>query len=281
MSIVDSINRLFSLFLDTFRQIPRGKIWVWLLIYFLIDWLVLYVLYDFTSPVFYGIVKLWTSLFSEQQAVGFSHYPGHFILLPHFYDWAKLAVGVIFEGLFLGAAALLFYENYVRIDPEDKFSFKTLMPSWIHLILAFIIVNAVLVGINLVAPMFLREWLAGSPRRILLFEWVLMPGIFTFVLALFFFMFASVVIYRDNVIQALSRSLRVFIHNPVTTYILAGMVIAMPIIIANVTSNTTKLVQNFTPEIIYWLLVLGLVIDIIVHFIWMGTSVRLLVEEEE
>jgi len=37
------------------------------------------------SPVFYGFIKFWTGLFGDQQAAGFTHYPGHFLLLPYFF----------------------------------------------------------------------------------------------------------------------------------------------------------------------------------------------------
>ncbi len=281
MSIAAGINRLIGIIVDTLRQIPRGRIWLWLLIYFVIDFIVLYAHYDFTSPIFYGVINLWTGLFSDQQATGFTHYPGHFLLLPTFYDWGKLVVGVIFEGLLLGAAALLFYETFVEVDREDRFSFKRLLPSWIHLVLAFVIINAILVGFNLLLPNLLGGWLEYSPRRILFFQWVIMPGVYVIVLALFFYMYSSIAVYRDNIIRALGRSLRLFGRNPITSLVLAAIVLSAPVIFSNIVSSPAKLIRNFSPELVYWLLLIALVAEVIVHFLWMGTSVRVLIDEEE
>ncbi|MFH2050635.1 MAG: hypothetical protein ABIJ12_14470 [bacterium] len=281
MSMASGINRLIGLFVDTLKQFGKGRIWGWLLLYFLIDLLVLEAHYYYTSPILHGFMSHWTGLFSEEQVTGFSHYPGHFIMLPYFFEWGKLAVGLIIEGLLIGAAAILFYESYVTVPKEDCFKFKDLLPSWIHLVLAYLIMNGILVAVSYFVPSLLSEWLGGSPRRILFFDWILMPGIYVVIVSLFIYMVPSIAVYRDNVLQALARSLKTFFRNPFTTIIVVTIILAGSIIISNILSNTVTLVENFKPEIVYWILLGSLIVELIMHFLWMGTTVRLLVDEEE
>jgi len=281
MSIVLGINRLIGLFIDSLKQLGKGRILLWLLLYFVIDLLILEAHYYFTSPMLYGIMSAWTSLFPEQQVTGFSHYPGHFIMLPYFFEWGKLAVGLIVEGMLLGAAAILFYESYVDVPKEDRFKFRDILPSWIHLIIAYLIMNGFLVAISYIVPGLFSDWLAASPRRILFFNWIVMPGIYIIIVSLFFYMIPSIAVYRDNVLQALGRSLKTFLKNPITTFVMVFIILAGSIIISNILSNPVKLVDNFKPEIVYWVLLGGLIVEFFMHFFWMGTTVRLLVDEEE
>ncbi|MDH4157989.1 MAG: hypothetical protein OEW00_12015, partial [candidate division Zixibacteria bacterium] len=104
MRVMGEINLFIGLAVDTLKQFGRGKIWLILFLYFLIDWLVLYAHYDFASPVFYTLISVWTGLVDSQRAAGFTHYPDQFLLMPYYFGWAKLLVGALVEGAFLGAA---------------------------------------------------------------------------------------------------------------------------------------------------------------------------------
>ena len=280
MTTISSINRFISLFIDTIRQFGRGRIWLLLFAYFLLNWLLLYSHYNFVSPIFYGFIKFWTGLFGNQQATGFTHYPGHFLLLPYFFGWAKFYLGVVVEGAVLGAAALMFYDSFLDVGKEDRASLKTILASWIHLVLAWLLLNGLIMLANLQLPELLEPWLVGSPQRIMAFEFVLLPFIYVVVLALFFFMVPSVAIYRESFLKALKRSLSIFVKNPFTCFFLSLIVLAVPILIAIINSRSAEIVQKFKPELVYWLLLVGLVVDIFLYFFWMGTAVRFLMDEE-
>jgi len=58
MSIVLGINRLIGLFIDSLKQLGKGRILLWLLLYFVIDLLILEAHYYFTSPMLYGIMSV-------------------------------------------------------------------------------------------------------------------------------------------------------------------------------------------------------------------------------
>jgi len=281
MGLVDGLNRIISLLVDTLRQIGRGRIWLWLLGYFLVSWFVLYALYDFTSPIFYGLVSMLIGVFGQQQATGFMHYPGHFLLLPYVFEYIKIGLSIIFEGLILGAAAILFYESYVDVDEDDRFAVGSLVKSWLHLALGFVIINGILLGLNIGLATALRSYMEYSPRRVLAFEWVILPAVYAVVLGIFFHVLPSIAIYRENVFVAISKSVRVFFKNPISMFILAAIVLAVPIAISNFTAHPDTIVNKFTPELVYWVLAVGLFVDMIANFLWMGMSVRFLVDEEE
>ena len=280
MTIVASINRFIGLFVDTFRQFGRGRIWLVLLAYFLLNWLLLYSHYNFVSPVFYGFVKFWTGLFGEQQATGFTHYPGHFLLLPYFFGWAKFILGIVLEGAILGGVALMFYHGFLQIAKEERATFKRVLSSWIHLVLAWLLINGLILLANLYLPDLLQQWLAGSPRRVRAFEFVVLPIIYVVILAVLFYMIPSVALFRENFLKALKRSLRLFIRNPFTSFFLSLLVLLVPVYVSIISGRSAQIIDKFKPELVYWLLLAGLVVDIFFYFFWMGTAVRFLVDEE-
>ncbi len=281
MRVIDSINRTIGLFIESLRQIGAGRIWLWLLGYFAVSWLVLYAHYDFTSPLFYWAVSRWTELFGSRNATGFTHYRGHFLLLPYFFEWAKIVLSVIFEGLVLGAAAILFYERFVQVDEDDRFSFRSLSRSWLFLSIGFVIINGALLGSSQLLSALLNDFIRYSPRRILAFNWVLIPGMYAIILGLLLYVLPAVAVYRENVFAAVGRSVRLFFRNPITSVLMAAIVVLPPLVVSSLISNPATIVDKFSPELVFWLLTLALLVDVIANFLWMGMSVRFLVDEEE
>lgn len=280
MDVFAAVNRFISLYVDTFKQLGRGRIWLLLVGYFLLNGLLLYAHYNFLSPLFYGFISFWTSLFHDQQAGGFTHYPGHFILLPHFFGWAKFFLGMILEGAILGAVALIFYDSFLDIPRAERSSTRTLFSSWVHLVLSWVLINGLILLVNLELPKLLKPLLVYSPRRIQALEFVLLPLLYIVVLALFFFMLPRVAIYRESFLRALKGALRMFIRNPITCFSLSLVLLTVPIFISFISNHATEIVEKFKPEVVYWILLAGLVADALFYFFWMGTAVRFLVEEE-
>jgi hypothetical protein len=286
MGVVRTVNRLIDLVLGIVRQFGRGRIWGVLLLWAVVGWLILYGHYRFLSPVFHGVISVWTSLLGEQEAIGFTHYPGHLQLLPYFFGWAKLLVALILEGAVLGAAALMFYRSYEGVEGEEDLSGgasvgSTVLRSWFNLIVVWLVLNGLIVLVNWLLPMLFEPALRYSPRRAMAFNYVAMPGLTMVILALFFYAIPAVVVHSESAFRALGRSLRLFARNPVTSFILAFGVLLIPVIIGKFLENTDVIVSKFRPEMVYWLLVAGLVVDVIAHFFWMGTAVRLIAYEEE
>lgn len=281
MNLVRSINRLIMLFFDTFRQLGRGRIWLVLGLFFLFNWLVLFAHYKAMSPVFYGPIKLWADFFGAREATGFFHYPGHFLILPILFDWAKLVVGLVLEGAVLGLVALMFFDSYLEVEKPESSPLKLVLSSWVQLILGWVLLNGLMLAATLILPQYLVDWLWGSPRRMMVFEFGIMPGIFTLMLAMLYFVIPSIAVYGDNVLEGLKRSLGIFIRNPITCLILAFAVILGQTLISVAAGRPVTIIEKFRPELVYWVLLAGLAVNALASFLWMGTAVRFLIDEEE
>ncbi len=281
MNPIDSINRLIAIFLDTLRQIGAWRIWLWLLVYFILQSLMLLVHESFQMPQFYELTRLWTSIFGSEVEKGFTHYPGHYMLLPYLFYWAKMALGLLVEGFILGGVALMFYERFVQVDAEDKFTVKRLLRSYVHLVLAYFCINGILIGANMLVSSSIGDILAGSPRRVFVYEWGVLPVFDILLVAMLLFVIPSIAVYHENIYRAFIRSLRIFFRHPIFCFILTALLLSVQVIFSNLTSNPSKLIELFRPELIFWILFFGLIIDLFIHYFWMGTSVRYLIDEED
>lgn len=281
MSIIGSVNRFIDLFVDSIREFGRGKIWLLLGGYFLLQWLILYAHVHFASPLVWGWMKIWLGLFPEHVANGFKHFPGHFLTLPYLFDWAKFAVGILIEGLVLGGIAMLFFDSMLATPKSDRLSLKLLWPSWVHLIVGWLALNGLMLATAVALPGWLESWLEGSPRRQLFVQLGVIPGIYVVLLALFYFTIPSVALFGENAWQAIKRSVRLFFRHPFSLLILSGLILIGPVIIGAVAGRTGLIVEKFRPEMVYWVLVAGLVVGALASFFWMGTAVRFLIDEED
>jgi len=274
VNLLDSINQFLRLLFGTFRQLGRGRIWLPLVAYFAIQWLVLYAHYDYLRPPFYELISRWSSLFGADMATAFSHYPQHFLLLGQFSGWAKLGIGLILEGVVLGMVAGMFHRRFT-----DSQSDRSAWSAWFDLVLIWVVIN----GLMLVATIYLPGWLGSlidSPRRMLALNLGLQPFIFTLVLALFFTAIPMVMVKGSGGLKALVESVRLFVRRPFTFLGLAGTVLVVPILLGFIVSRPTNIVDSFKPELIYWLLTVVLVAEMLAYFLWMGTAVRFLSEED-
>lgn len=278
--MLKSINYFISLFLDTFKLFGRVKAWLFLLCIFFVNWLLLYSHYQFTEPLFYGFVSWWTELWDPQYAGGFTHYPGHFILLSYYYNEARWFVSLFIEGGLLGAVAVVFY-RYIFTDIETpKFSIRASFINWIHVTLGWSFINCLLYAGYKYLPMLFESFLWSSPRRQMMFDYGVIPMFNIIVVALFFFTVPYIAIYRTNVINGLKNSILIFFKRPILTLFLSGALLLVPIILSLIMNNPVALVDKFKPVIVYWLLFGGIVVDLFVNFFWMGTAVNYLSDEE-
>ncbi|MBD3403298.1 hypothetical protein GF420_10420 [candidate division GN15 bacterium] len=285
MTLLQNLNHFVALFLDTFRQFGRGRIWLTLLVYFLVQWLVLYAHYDFLSPLFYGVVNTWLDiliaigLVSQVEADIFTHYPGQFLILPQVFSWARLLVGILFEGLVLGMVAVMFRNSYMREVGEDARPVgSTAAGLWVYLTIAWVLVNAVILLINILVPDLAGSFVDGSPRREKALEFLVIPGLHALLFGLLYFAVPAVAVFRENVLRALRRSLKLFLRRPLTSFFLGGIILFGPTVISFIAVRSQDIVTKFRPELVYWVLAAGLLVELIAYFFWMGTATRYLLD---
>lgn len=277
MSLIDKINHFFLLIIDTVKRIGLWQAWLILIGYFLINWFMLYAHYDFMSPFFYGLMKFWTSLVNPNMSVTFTHYPQHLALLDSYFSWAKLGVGLLFEGLILGFVARLFAG---RVFKSGTVAARSLWSLWIQLIIVWFVLNGLWMLIGSQLPSLAQPYLNG-PRRLAAFGFVVLPFCFMVVFSLLYYALPAVAIYGDNVFQAIARSLKLFLRRPFTSFFLAALVLIVPTFLAALASRPDQILDKFRPELVYYLLVAGLAVEIPANFLWVGTAVQFLRDTQD
>jgi hypothetical protein len=261
LGIVEFANFYLALFLDCFRQLRQARTWLLLSAWFILLWLVLFAHYKFYSPFFLGIIQPWAEWLHGQKAIGFTHYPGHFLTLPMFFDWARFLFAVPFEGAVMGGLAVMFYEGYIGRRTLEPASRRKLVFIWW-------------------LPELLSSSLEKSPRRIFAFRYLLQPGLIIGIRAVLFFAIALTVIDRVNVLRGLVNSLVLFWQNPFRYIFIAAAISILPIALTITVQNLVLASGGSRPELIYWLLMVGLVAEFVFYYFWMGISARLLLESD-
>lgn len=280
MGFVGAINFFLTLFVDTARRLTLWRVWLLLLAYFLFHWLILFAHYKFYSPFFYGMIQPWASLLNPQSAVGFTHYPGHFLTLPYFFSWARFFLSVPVEGLVLGMVALLIYDSFVGRQGLWPNSLKQWSYLWVQLVFAWLAVYGLMLLLDTYLPELLRAELYRAPRRLFVFHYLFLPAVHVVLLALFYYVLPYAAVNQAGFLRAVRRSLEFFRDNPLLTLFLAAVILAVPVVFSVVILNLGSLVERFQPEIVYSVILVGLVADIFVKFFWMGSAVRFLVERD-
>jgi hypothetical protein len=279
--MIKYINRLIGVIIDTLRQYRLISVWLLLTANLLIQWGVLAALNNFMSPLLFKPVMAFVNLVGDQYAAGFSHYPGHYMILPYVFDWAKFIIGVILEGLILGGVALLMYEDHFDTPSGERTPLKAVIGSWLHLSVAWALLNGMMLVISLGLPSLFESWMTGSPRRIMAYQFGLVPIIYLFLIGLQFFVIPRIAIFGENVLRALKGSVIVFVRNPISCLILAFIVLLGPWVVSFFTGQPAVIVEKFQPELVYWMLVVGLFVEMLANFLWIGSAARFLVELEE
>lgn len=114
----------------------------------------------------------------------------------------------------------------------------------------------------------------------MVFQYLFMPGLYVLILALFYFSLSYCALYGVSVWAALKRSLRIFWNRPIMCLCLATVILSGPVVTSIVGQQQNIIINKFRPELMYWVLVVGLAVDAIVYFLWMGTAVRFLSDQE-
>ena len=203
----------------------------------------------------------------------------HRSALPFVFQWGKLALGIIFEGFAIGWASLLFM-RYFNSHREKSVNFKTVLGRWPQLAVAWTIITAAIIAVNMFLPELFAAQLTGSPRRLIAFE-ALMRLLAVGIYSLFLYAVPSIVVYGNNVFSAFKTTLSLFFRFPIFTFTLALIPYLITVPTSFLSSQSSVIVEKFTPELVFYILMAGLVIDMLVNFFLTASVVNFLIEEED
>ena len=278
MSFVLKLNWLLHSYGGPLRNIFRLKLWKPFLIYGALQLLFLLMLRWYVYPALYTVLSPLVSLLGSGRELYLSHYPGLYLLMPEVFQWGKLLIGIIFEGLFAGMTAILFYKLYVssrgsRFQPSDAVS------RWFSLAALWLIITAVLLIINWTLPALFKSILAGSPRRAALFE-ILLRLFTVFIYGIFIYAVPALMIFRKSIWGALRLSIGYFLKFPIFSFFLALLPYLLSLPVSYATTGVDTIVDKFSPELVFYILLAGIFIDMLINFLTTGAVVRFLADQE-
>ncbi|UCD16874.1 MAG: hypothetical protein JSV44_10510 [Candidatus Zixiibacteriota bacterium] len=273
------LNRFIGLYLNIFRTLLSFRLWLPFLLYAILQFLVLLACRYYTHPALYSILSAPVSLLGERQAEIFSHYPGLFILLPTVVQWGKLLIGVIFEGLIIGIGSVLFMRRFdsAGTGPEDRVS--AAFSRWMLLQVVWVAITIILLLINWLLPTMLSEYLILSPRRQFVFG-IMLRLITVFAFSVFIYAVPSVMVYKNSIAGALKGSVLLFSRYPIFSFFLALVPYLLSVPVSYLLENTPAIVNKFAPVLVFYILTVGIIIDMIINYFVTGTVVKFLLDEK-
>ena len=277
MNILEGTNKLIGHYINALKGLGRGKIWLFITIYFFLQLLILYALYNFTFPLFYGAVAFLSSILNDKVSTAFTHYPNQLLLLSYYFGWIKFFVALLIEGLFLGAIAREFYlgRQQSTAQPESVFKFS----PWLNLIIGWVVFNGLVALVTTMLPEIVSPFTSKHPRRAMVFEYLVLPFIITLLMSAFYFIIPLISAFGLKALSASKKSLSVFSKHPIFCVFLATTILSGPLLMNFINSHPSIIVEKFKPELVFWLLAVAIFIEAIANLLWMGTAVNYLSED--
>jgi len=236
-------------------------------------------LVSYPDPQVYPTLASWIKLMGNAEAELFGHYPGLYLLLPLAFQWGKLVVGIIFEGLAAGLTVVLF-ANYFCRKLSKRWSLSDAFKAWPQLLIGWIIITGILFIVNWYLPGMASEFLHRSPRRAALFDIglkLLTVGLYS----IFIYALPALIVLRQNILRAFVTSFGYFFKLPVFSFFLALIPYLMTLPVSYLTGNVEVIVTRFSPELMYYILISGIIIDLLINYWVTGAVTKFLIEEKE
>ncbi len=277
MGFIDKINRFIGLYVDTFKALKRPGILLPFLIYACFQVILLQLLVNYTNPGLYPVLSPVINLIREGGGDYFAHYPGLYTMLPLVFQYGKFALGLLFEGLMIGLTVLLFLRIF-KSDRTSDFNLSTAFKNWPRLFVVWGVIAGILMIFNLYFPGFFIEYLRGSPRRLMLFDLAVRlatVGIYS----VFLYAVPSIIVYRQGIIRSFQSSLVLFLRYPLFSFFLAFVPFMLSLPISYAAANSNLIVNKFSPELVHYLLLGGVVADLVINFFLAGTIAKFLIDE--
>jgi hypothetical protein len=261
----------------TFRQMRRGALWVPLLVQALLALGVLLMHYYIFSPVTGGIIRSVTNLINGDYAPLLFHYPAHFSLMPYFFGALQRIVNIFTEAFLFGIVIDLFLALYKGEKPILMTSVSVALKRYLQLTIVWFVVIGLLYLFNRFFPVFIEDVvgfsLQDAPRRRFMVE-IIARGVTIIVYALCLFLLPSIIAGGTSLLGAVGRGLKVFLMHPFVAIGLVLIPYAVGFFPSWILSDPTKIVANFNPELVLYIIIFTIGLDVIVNFVMLGTALK-------
>lgn len=275
MNWLFKLNNFFRIWGATFRAMGKIKIWVPLVILFLIQILFLYILVRFYQPPWSAVlIPILKGVLGDRVL----HYPQFYMSLPAVYSLVNLVL-VGFFSIFANAMVVWLLTSHFwgnRLNMKE--AWEKANRRFGHLFLIWLLNTLVAAAIFFLPSLLFSFWIAGSPRRMLFIQTAgLVVGVL--VSCLFAFCFNLILVSASSWLKSLSLNFDIFRRNFFSTCFFIGIPGLISWGYGVLVGNAPLVMSKLRPEVIPFLLTAGSVLNIIVVFWITGALTRLFLYE--
>jgi len=279
LGFIQKLNWLIELYLSTLKSAWKISLWAPFVVYSVLQLFLLIALVSYVNPGIHTILSPVISLAAGMGSPLFGHYPDLFLMLPMVFQWGKLILGIIFEGLAAGVTSLLFLKAFTSSERAQT-AYKSSFSRWPQLVITWTCITAVLVLVNWLLPSVFSGLLEGSPRRVAVFD-IFLRLLTVFLYAIFIYAVPAVAAFQKSVWGAFKMSFSFFAKYPIFSFFLALVPYLLSIPTTFLAAQSDVIVEKFSPELVFYILLVGIIADFLVNFLTTGAVVKFLIEETE
>ena len=277
-------SEFWFLYGRTFRLMGKPLLWAPVMLHGLIAIVLAFMFYNVFSPVICPLVQAWIEVIKPGFSETMNHYPTQFVFLPYFLGNTRLIVNVILEA-FLFAIMI---DMLIKIYRGEAISFTASFRNALRMYLQVTLTWAVLAGVLFLVNVYFNDFLEkvvgysleNAPRRQMAAS-IGVRGLTILIYAPFMFLLPSIMAGEASFGRMLSRGFSVFIRHP---FIAVGLIL-IPYMIgvfpAWAASESGKVAAVFYPELVYYLVLFSIVVDIPVNFLLVGTAVKFYLDQSD
>lgn len=280
MSALLKLNNFIAAYIDALRSMFYIRLWSPFFIFTLISLAIAFMLLNpfagFWSALVVAIGK--AKLFSG--GPGFVHYPQHMIMVPGVYGKVSIIVSILFDSILTATGFIMFARFFAGEQVRFFESLKDAFRKYLWLVLASVLVYAVLYLVSRFVPEIFRDFLIGSPRRQIAFDFAFKIFMF-FVLSPFVYIQPYLVIDNENLLVAIGKSIKMWFRNFFSTFfaIFLTQLLLLPFAVGM--DFSFRLASSYSPELINWLLYGHVVLFMFASFLLTAMLTRFFVEYHE
>lgn len=255
--------------IETTRNVVRGRLWVPFLILALVQWAGILFLTQLGSPLIGPIVAPIVRLVAGEAAL---HYPVFYLALPTVFTRAQFVLDLLFGAWLMGAAFLLFWQADRPADPGSSAFGRATKAYW-KLVLLRLPVSAA----ALVILFWLPGVLAGSNQpsgntlRLIRYGSVLVGAIIE---SLFLYASLALLVEGRGIGGAFKRSFGLALRSPVATLAVVLFPSLIQVPVSAVFRRSDTVVRNMSPEVVAWMVVTAVALYSFASFYIVGAGTR-------
>lgn len=207
-----------------------------------------------------------------------THYPTFFSYLPAIFERLDLAVGILLASLAEGAATLLFARAFGYATPNGVWG--TALRRYPALLLYSAALTAIVFATLALQQLVPQDVLLGSRAA----RWGTRLGfllVFIVIQSLLVYGTAYIVLRGSNGLVAMARSLRLASGRFLTTMALVALPVLIQYPLAYLRTRGDLLTEKLDPELMAWVLGAGIVVQMLVGFLLIGSITAVFVRSEE